>query len=251
MGRRAQLARMYELKRENRALAGNVAEAARTEERLMLRLDSLEADAREGERYIATIDSITEATRAERYRLEARLRMLESLAVYQDDSLDAVPRRAVLSPLTPADADSARLMLVPPATPVDAANDGRADQGGSGPIAVTPARRASKLPLLFYGGLTAGVVAVRAFHLDSDPGGYHDGIRTKSLFPDKAVHMLAAWVVTSFGSDLKVGAWKSAAAVCATGVGFELAQGYVSGYDIGANCLGAAGAAAWHSWLGR
>ena len=252
LGRRAKLARMYELRRGNRALAGEVAETARIESDLTLELDRLKAEASEGEREIAAIDSATEATRAERYRLEARLRELESLAVYEDDSEKAAPRQVALPPLAPGSArDSAASGLVPPPppAPADAGSGREGDASGPRPFAIAP--RSNKLQWLFYGGMTAGVVAVRAFHLDRDPGGYNDGIKTESLFPDKAVHLLTAWVVTSLGTDLKVGAWKSAAVVCAGGVGFELAQGYVSHYDIGANCLGAAGAAAWRSWVSR
>lgn len=249
-GRRAQIARMYELRRENRTLASNVAATADVEKQLTLQLDSLQAEAREGERYIAAIDSATAATRTERRRLEARLRMMESVAEFQDDSAYAAPRQVAAPPIANTNADSVRGTLIPSRAPADAAGESQAGPDGPRPLAVARPR-GSRLPLLFYGGVTAGVVAVRAFHLDSDPGGYHDGMKTESLFPDKAVHALAAWVITSLGSDLKVGPWKSAAVVCASGVGFELAQGYVSHYDIGANCLGAAGAAAWRSWISR
>lgn len=208
-GRRAKLARMYELQRGNRDLRHEVSETAGVERELSLELDHLKAEAREGERELAAIDSAIEKTRAERIRLEARLRALEALQTDERDS--AGPR----------------------------------------PVAISPRPRSSLRKWLFYGGVGAGVVAVRAFHLDSDPGGYHDGFGTESTFPDKAVHVLAAWSITNLGTDLKVGAWKSALAVCAGGVGFEFAQGYVSPYDIGANCLGAAGAAAWRTWVSR
>ena len=252
VGRRAQLARMYELRRGNRALASEVAETAQIESDLTLELDRLKAEASEGEREITAIDSATEATRAERYRLEARLRELDSIAVYEDDSERAAPHRVALPPLAPGSAaDSAASVLAPPAAPVDVRSGREADANGPRPLAIAPRSHSNLRQWLFYGGVTAGVVAVRAFQLDSDPGGYHDGLKTESAFPDKAVHLLAAWAITSLGSDLKVGAWKSAAVVCASGVGFELAQGYVSRYDIGANCLGAAGAAAWRSWVSR
>ena len=40
----------------------------------------------------------------------------------------------------------------------------------------------------------------------------------------------------------------AAIAVCAAGTAFEFAQGYVSPYDIAADCIGATGAALWQSW---
>ena len=47
--------------------------------------------------------------------------------------------------------------------------------------------------------------------------------------------------------------WSMARVVIASSAGtaFEFAQGYVSMYDIAADCVGAAGAAAWQSWRAR
>ncbi|HET7553693.1 MAG TPA: hypothetical protein VFK04_20535 [Gemmatimonadaceae bacterium] len=251
LGRRAKLARMYELQRGNRDLKHEISETAGAEHELSLELDHLKAETREGERELAAIDSAIENTRAERIRLEARLRALEALEADDDDASSIAPRGGLAPALGARAADSAGVVLAPSAPPVGTASGDEGDSAGPRPVAISPRARTSSRKWLFYGGVGAGVVAVRAFHLDSDPGGYDDGFRTESAFPDKAVHALAAWAITNLGTDLKVGAWKSAIAVCAGGVGFEFAQGYVSPYDIGANCLGAAGAAVWRSWVRR
>ena len=113
------------------------------------------------------------------------------------------------------------------------------------------ARRRDGLPLVFYGTLGGVALATAIFHVDPDTGGYRDGWTTATDFPDKAVHGLAAWAITSVGVDLGVRPRYSAAAVCAAGTAFEFAQGYVSVYDVAADCLGAAGAAAWQTWRAR
>ena len=120
-------------------------------------------------------------------------------------------------------------------------------------VGIAPARtqKHDRLPLVFYGALGGAAVAVAAFHVDPDTGGYRDGWTTATNFPDKAVHALAAWAITSVGIDLGVQPKYSAAAVCAAGTAFEFAQGYVSVYDIAADCIGAAGAAAWQSWRAK
>ena len=115
----------------------------------------------------------------------------------------------------------------------------------------TRARGRDKLPLVFYGALTAGAVTAAVLHVDPDTGGYHDGWTTATDFPDKAVHALAAWAITNVGVDLGAKPRYAAAAVCAAGTAFEFAQGYVSVYDIAADCGAAAAAAAWQSWRAR
>lgn len=120
-------------------------------------------------------------------------------------------------------------------------------------VAAAPskAKKHDRLPLIFYGALGAAAAGAAVFHVDPDTGGYRDGWTTDTDFPDKAVHALAAWAITSVGVDLGVRPKYSAAAVCAAGTAFEFAQGYVSIYDIAADCVGAAGAAAWQSWRAR
>ena len=120
-------------------------------------------------------------------------------------------------------------------------------------VGVTPARtkKHNKLPFVFYGALGAAAATAAVFHVDPDTGGYRDGWATATDFPDKAVHALAAWAITSVGVDLGVRPRYSATAVCAAGTAFEFAQGYVSIYDIAADCVGAAGAAAWQTWRAR
>ena len=108
-----------------------------------------------------------------------------------------------------------------------------------------------KLPVVFYSVLGAAAVTAAVLHVDPDSGGYHDGWNTATDFPDKAVHALAAWTITSVGVDLGARPRYAALAVCAAGTAFEFAQGYVSIYDIAADCAGAAGAAVWRSWRAR
>ena len=118
-------------------------------------------------------------------------------------------------------------------------------------VARTHTTKVSHIPLVFYGALGAAAGAVAIFHVDPDTGGYRDGWTTATDFPDKAVHALAAWAITSVGVDLGVRPRYSAIAVCTAGTAFEFAQGYVSAYDIAADCVGATGAAAWRSWRAR
>lgn len=108
-----------------------------------------------------------------------------------------------------------------------------------------------KLPLVFYSALTVSAVTVAVLHVDPDTGGYHDGWTTATDFPDKAVHALAAWAITNVGVDLGAKPQYAAAAVCAAGTAFEFAQGYVSVYDIAADCGAAAAAGVWQSWRAR
>ena len=108
-----------------------------------------------------------------------------------------------------------------------------------------------RLPLVFYGVLGSAAVATAVFHVDPDSGGYRDGWTTATDFPDKAVHALAAWAITGIGVDLGVRPRYAALAVCGAGTAFEFAQGYVSPYDIAADCVGAVGAATWQSWRAK
>ena len=64
------------------------------------------------------------------------------------------------------------------------------------------ARGVDRLPIVFYSALAgaAGIAAV--LHVDPDSGGYDDGWTTATDFPDKAVHALAAWAITTVGVDL-------------------------------------------------
>lgn len=110
---------------------------------------------------------------------------------------------------------------------------------------------ASRLPAVFYGALAVGATVTVLIHFDPDSGGYRDGWTTVTDFPDKAVHALAAWAITTVGVDLGARPRTAAIAVCAAGAAYELAQGYASPYDVAADCVGAAGAALWQSWRAR
>jgi hypothetical protein len=118
---------------------------------------------------------------------------------------------------------------------------------------IAPARagRREMLPFVFYGVLGSAAVATAIFHVDPDSGGYRDGWTTATSFPDKAVHALAAWAITGIGVDLGVRPRYAALAVCGAGTAFEFAQGYVSVYDIAADCVGAVGAATWQTWRAK
>ena len=118
-------------------------------------------------------------------------------------------------------------------------------------VVTTRTDKRDRLPLVFYGALGAAATTAMVLHVDPDSGGYHDSWTTATDFPDKAVHALAAWAITSVGIDLGARPRYSALAVCAAGTAFEFAQGYVSIYDIAADCGGAAGAAAWQSWRSK
>jgi hypothetical protein len=118
-------------------------------------------------------------------------------------------------------------------------------------IAPSRVEKRDRLPLLFYGALGAAATTAAVLRVDPDSGGYRDGWATATDFPDKAVHALAAWAITTVGVDLGARPRYAAAAVCAAGTAFEFAQGYVSVYDVAADCVGAAGAAAWQSWRAK
>ena len=156
-------------------------------------------------------------------------------------ALALLPRFAVSQQATAADT-----------VPAHAGPTTEAARAGVAPQ--TPARATKKndhLPLVFYGALGGAAAAAAVFHVDPDTGGYRDSWTTATDFPDKAIHALAAWAITTVGVDLGVRPRHSAAAVCAAGTAFEFAQGYASVYDIAADCVGAAGAAAWQSWRAR
>jgi hypothetical protein len=106
-------------------------------------------------------------------------------------------------------------------------------------------------PLIFVGAVGAALVANSVVHLDNDPGGYRDSWNSEASFPDKAVHGLAAFAITSVGVDLKVRPVYAALTTCAAGAIFETTQGYVSPYDIAADCVGAGLAGLWRHWRAR
>ena len=129
----------------------------------------------------------------------------------------------------------------------EAARAGAASQAATDGRTTTRQER-DRVPLLFYGALAGAATAAAVLHVDPDSGGYRDGWTTATDFPDKAVHALAAWAITTIGVDLGARPRNAAIAVCAAGTAFEFAQGYVSPYDIAADCIGATGAALWQSW---
>ena len=147
-------------------------------------------------------------------------------------------------------ADSTRVPLRPPcdstsrlALRLDSAN---APQR----IVTIPRAAHTKARIIFFTGVTGALAANYRMKIDKDPGGYTDAWTTSSMFPDKGVHGLAAFALTSVGVDLGVRPWTSAMTICAAGIAFEYTQGYVSRYDIGADCIGASGAALWRSFRG-
>ena len=124
----------------------------------------------------------------------------------------------------------------------------QAARAAASSVPTARSRTRDRMPSVFYGVLGAAAVTAAVLHVDPDSGGYRDGWNTATDFPDKAVHALAAWAITNVGVDLGARPRYAALAVCGAGTAFEFAQGYVSVYDIAADCAGAAGAAAWQSW---
>lgn len=110
---------------------------------------------------------------------------------------------------------------------------------------------ATRSSRLFYGVLFAGAALSFQYSVDPDAGGYEDKWNTMAAFPDKGVHALASFALTTVGVDLGAKPWIAAASVCAAGAAFEASQGYVSKIDIAADCVGAAGAALWRTWRDR
>jgi hypothetical protein len=150
-----------------------------------------------------------------------------------------VASRSARGQQTAAEADSTARPAIPAA---------EATRAGIAPARV---EKRDRLPILFYGALGAAATTAAVLRVDPDSGGYRDGWNTATDFPDKAVHALAAWAITTVGVDLGARPRYAAAAVCAAGTAFEFAQGYVSVYDIAADCVGAAGAAVWQSWRAK
>ena len=142
--------------------------------------------------------------------------------------------------------------LRPTIPSIDAARAG-ASSATAGPAHASNGvkQRRERWPVVFYGALAGAAGVAVALHVDPDSGGYRDGWTTATDFPDKAVHGLAAWAITTVGVDLGARPRNAALAVCAAGTVFEFAQGYVSPYDIAADCIGATGAALWQTWRAR
>lgn len=145
-----------------------------------------------------------------------------------------------------AQQSAADSVIAPPVPTVNAARPASVPTA-----AARSAEGRDRLPAVFYGGLAGAAAVAFALHVDPDTGGYHDGWTTATSFPDKAVHALAAWAITNVGIDLGARPRHAAVAVCAAGTAFEFAQGYVSPYDVAADCAGAASAAVWQSWRAR
>jgi hypothetical protein len=148
------------------------------------------------------------------------------------------PAEAQQSLVSPGDTIAAAAAVIPTADAARAA-------------LVKGTRTRDRLPLVFYGALGAAASTAFILRVDPDSGGYHDGWTTATDFPDKAVHALAAWAITTVGIDFGARPRYAAVSVCAAGTAFEFAQGYVSAYDIAADCVGAAGAAAFQSWRAK
>lgn len=148
----------------------------------------------------------------------------------------------VLSAAAPAAAHAQQQLEATAMTPSGAARDSVHFRRAASPDAT---KRRSFAPL-FYVGMAAGTAFIFADPIDHDPGGYKDGLRTDAMFPDKAVHALSAWFLTDLGIEMGARPWHAATAVCAAGALFEVANGFVSHYDIGADCVGAALKAMWH-----
>ena len=176
---------------------------------------------------------------------------MESLC-WEPTPADLRSRLAVLIPLTAlltvargVDAQQQSALGTDSVAAIPAVDAARAALG------TAVAKRNDRLPIVFYGVLGAAATTAMVLHVDPDSGGYHDGWTTATDFPDKAVHALAAWAITTVGVDLGARPRYAALAVCAAGTAFEFAQGYVSAYDIAADCVGAAGAAAFQSWRAK
>jgi hypothetical protein len=188
-------------------------------------------------------------------RIGASLRRTLPIAVVGIVALASSPRTSVAQQsIIPA----SRVAMSGPCVALGCANatlpdSDRARIARSDSMSRVPRRLggSKRMPLLFFGALAGGLVANSMVHLDHDPGGYRDEWNTKATFPDKVVHGLASFALTSVGVDMKVRPIVSALATCAAGAAFETTQGYVSGYDIGADCAGAALAGLWRHWRAR
>jgi hypothetical protein len=104
-------------------------------------------------------------------------------------------------------------------------------------------------PRFIIATAVVGAAVIGGKH-DRDPGGYKDGISTKAAFPDKLVHLGASCALASWLVDVGIKPRWAAVSALGAGVAWELGQGYVSKYDIGADAvgsiLGAAWGALWH-----
>lgn len=90
-----------------------------------------------------------------------------------------------------------------------------------------------------YGGaVTAGVVANRFLHVDTDHGGYTDLWSTR----DKLAHAAVGFALSTTAMEMGVRPRIAVLLTCLGATGFEFSQGYVSRKDIVMGCGGAVAA---------
>lgn len=95
-------------------------------------------------------------------------------------------------------------------------------------------------------GATFGLAALTERREAHGYGGVAAGWRSTHPFPKSYAHGIASFALADVGVDLGLASWQSASAVCGAGVVYEVIQGYVSRYDIAADCAGATLDALWH-----
>lgn len=71
------------------------------------------------------------------------------------------------------------------------------------------------------------------------------GWRSTQPFYKSYAHGVAAFALADVGVDMGLAPWQSASVVCGAGVMYEIVQGYVSRYDIVADCAGGGLDALW------
>lgn len=111
-----------------------------------------------------------------------------------------------------------------------------------GSLARRPMPTATYLALL-----SAGVAANAAFPISRDPGTLPD----VWLGRDKAIHAVSAFALTESAIVAGVKPGVAALGACAAGAAIEVTQGYISGRDMVANCVGAGGAYLWRRFWRR
>lgn len=102
---------------------------------------------------------------------------------------------------------------------------------------VQPSPSAWRAPLAV--GATLGLAALGELGRANGHSGTATGWRSTQPYYKRYAHGVAAFALTDVGVDMGLAPWRSASAVCAAGVAYEMVQGHVSRLDIATDCTAA------------
>lgn len=102
------------------------------------------------------------------------------------------------------------------------------------------AERRSRWRAPLGAGATFGLAALTELGRANGRDGTTAGWRSTRPFYKTYAHGVAAFALADVGVDMGLAPWRSASVVCGAGAVYELVQGYVSRWDIAADCVGGA-----------